>query len=196
MQRFADDPVLTAGFQYWLDLPRQLDVPDRRDVDPAQMPRTLLANVALLEMIEAGADARVRLAGQEFDDNFGFSLKGRRMSELTQGDYRDYMLGHLRLLGDARGAVYSESAFRWDRGGQLRTRRIMMPLSHGAPGVIAMILALQTWPREKMRGLPFCEAIADSTGISNSDPEIIATNARKLTSGAAYASARGFSSTT
>ncbi len=173
MQRFSDDPVLTAGFRYWCDLPKQTDVPDRRDVDPAQMPRTILPNVALLELIEDGADARIRLAGQEFDDNFGFSLKGRRISQLTQGDYRDYMLGHLRLLGSARGAIYSESAFRWDRGGKLRTRRIMMPLSHGAPGVIAMILSVQTWPREKMRGLAFCEAVADSIGISNSEPDII-----------------------
>jgi hypothetical protein len=173
MRRFADDPILTAGFQYWFDLPRQLDVPDRVDVDPAQMPRAILPNVALLETIEDGADVRIRLAGQEFDDNFGFRLKGRRMSDLTQGDYRAYILDHLRLLGHARGAIYSESAFRWDRGGQLRTRRIMMPLSHGEPGVIAMILAVQTWPREKMRGLPFCDAVADSTGISNSEPDIV-----------------------
>jgi len=173
MHQFADDPILSAGFEYWSDLPRQAGVPDRCDVDPTRMPRPILPNVALLELIEDGGDALVRLAGQEFDENFGFSLKGRRSSELTEGDYRDYILGHLRLLVRARGAIYSESAFRWDRGGQLRTRRIMMPLSHGEPGVIAMILTVQTWPREKMRGLPFCEAVANSSGISNSEPQII-----------------------
>lgn len=196
MHRFADDPILTTGFRYWCDLPKRSDVPDRRDVDPARMPRTIFPNVALLELIEDGADARIRLTGQAFNDNFGYSLKGRRCSDLTEGDYRHYMLGHLRLLIRARGAIYSESAFRWDLGGQLRTRRIMMPLSLGEPGIIAMILAVQTWPRDKMQGLPFCEAVASSSAINKSEPELIPSEARTETSGRAYSAARGFSRTT
>jgi hypothetical protein len=173
MHRFSDDPILTAGFEYWLNLPRAAGVPDRREVDPSQMPRIIFSNVALLEIIDDGADARFRLAGQQFDDNFGFSLKGKKTSELTEGEYRDYMLGHVQALVDGRQPIYSESAFRWDKGGHLRTRRIMMPMSHGQPDVIAIILKIQTWPREQMRGLPFCEAIAGGKPISNSEPQVV-----------------------
>ncbi len=173
MHQFADDPILTAGFEYWRNLPKEAGVPDRRDVDPPQMPRIILPNVALLEIVDDCADAQIRLAGQEFDENFGFSLKGKRTSELTEGAYRDYMLGHVRTLVDSRQPIYSESAFRWDQGGQLRTRRILMPLSHGQPDVIAMIFKIQTWPREQMRGLPFCEAIAGGEPLSHSEPQMV-----------------------
>lgn len=177
MQRFADDPILTAGIEYWLDLPREAGIPDRREIDPSMMPRTIIPSVALLEILDGGADARYRLAGQEFNENFGANLKGKKTTELTEGAYRDYILNHLRILLDEGQAIYSESAFRWDRGGQLRTRRIMMPLSLGTPGEIAMVLKLQTWPREKMRGLPFCEVISDCTSVSNSAPQIVRAKA-------------------
>lgn len=173
MHRFMDDPILAAGLEYWLDLPRQADIPDRRDLDPLKMPKHILANIALLEFVDGGVDARIRLAGQEFVENFGSSLKGTRMSELTGGDYRDYMLGHLAALIDGRGAIYSESAFHWDRGGRLRTRRLMMPLSDGEPGIIAMIFAVQTWPREKMRGMAFCEVIKNCREVGNTEPCLV-----------------------
>lgn len=173
MHRFMDDPILAAGLAYWLDLPRQADIPDRRDLDPLQMPKHILANTALLEFVDDGVDARVRLAGQEFVDNFGFNLKGKSMSELTEGDYRNYMLGHLRALIAGRGAIYSESTFRLGRGGRLRTRRLMMPLSAGEPGIIAMIFAVQTWPREKMRGMAFCDVIKNCRDVGNMEPDLV-----------------------
>lgn len=173
MNAFADDPILAAGFDYWMNLPRVDAIPDRRDVDPVQMPKQILSNVALLEIVDDGADAVFRLAGQEFDENFGVSLKGKTTVELTDGDYRDYMLNHFRVLMDNREAVYSESAFRWDFGGHLRTRRILMPLSHGEPGVPAMIFKVQTWPKEEMRGLPFCDVIANAKHVGNTTPRVV-----------------------
>lgn len=176
MHAFADDPILTAGFDYWTNLPSGTGIPDRRDVDPVTMPKDILSNVALLEILDDGADAVVRLAGQAFEDNFGVSLKGKTTAGLTQGDYRDYMLNHFRVLIDNCAAVYSESAFRWDSGGQLRTRRVLMPLSHGEPGVPAMIFKVQTWPTEAMRGLPFCEVIARTENVGNSAPQVVGSD--------------------
>lgn len=173
MQQFADDLILTSAFKYWIELPGQAGIPDRRVVDPSQMPTIVLPNVALLELIDDGSDAQFRLAGREFEENFGFSLKGRRISELINADDREYMLSHLHALVEGRGPIYSESNFQRDRGGHLRTRRILMPLSHGQPGEIAMILKVQTWPREKMRGLPFYEAIANISGICHYEPQFV-----------------------
>lgn len=173
MRPFADDSILAAGFDYWLGLPRQDGFPDRGEVDPSLMQKPILPHVALLEVLDGGADARYRLAGQEFNENFGVNLKGKKTTDLTEGEYQGYILGHLRSLVDKRQPLYSESAFRWDRGGRLRTRRIMMPLSHGQPGVVAMVFKLQTWPREKIQGRPFCEVISDCTEVSNSTPQIV-----------------------
>ena len=173
MHEFTDDPILAAGYEYWLSLPRKSDIPDRGDIDPTQMPRNILANVALLEILDDGLDALVRLAGQQFDEHFGMSLKGKRASYLVQGDYRDYILSHYRKLVEERKPIYSESAFRWDDGGHMRTRRLMMPLSNGDPSVVAMVFKLQTWPREEMRGLPFCEVVANSSSVSNSGPRVV-----------------------
>ena len=173
MHAFADDAILAAGFDYWLNLPRPAGCPDRADADPSLMPKAILPYVALLEVLDGGADARYRLAGQEFNENFGVNLKGKKTTDLTEGAYQDYILGHLWTLVEKRQPLYSESAFRWDRGGRLRTRRLMMPLSHGEPGVVAMVFKLQTWPREKMHGRPFCEVIPDCTEVSNCAPRIV-----------------------
>ncbi len=48
-----------------------------------------------------------------------------------------------------------------------------MPLSHGQPGQIEMILKVQTWPREEMRGLPFCQAVEECSEVANSEPELV-----------------------
>jgi hypothetical protein len=161
IHEFADDPILAAGYEYWQSLPAQAGIPDWRDIDPVQMPKQILPNVALLEILDGGADAIFRLAGQEFDENFGVSPKGKTTAE---------------LLLDSRQAVYSESAFRWDLGHHLKTQRILMPLSHGQPDVIEMIIKIQTWPKEEMRGLPFCEVIENSANVSNSKPQVIRPN--------------------
>ena len=173
MDKLAGDPILLAGFEYWSNLPRKADIPDRRDVDPTQMPRNILPNIALLEIVDDGADAVVRLAGQEVEVNFGISLRGKTMSQLTEGDYWDHMLGHLRRLVDERKVVYSESAFRWDQGGQLRTRKIIMPLSDGAPEAVAMAIVVQTLLQEQIGGSPFREVILDATGVEISDPKAL-----------------------
>ena len=102
MQAFADDAILAAGFDYWLNLPRPAGIPDRGDVDPSRMPKPVLPYVALLEVLDGGADARYRLAGQEFNENFGANLKGKKTTDLTEGEYQDYILGHLRTLVDKR----------------------------------------------------------------------------------------------
>jgi hypothetical protein len=49
----------------------------------------------------------------------------------------------------------------------------MMPMSHGQPDVIAMILKIQTWPQDQMGALPFYEAIAGGKPISNSGPQVV-----------------------
>lgn len=173
MLEFADDPILAAGYEYWRSLPRTADIPDTRDVDPAALPKQIRSNAALIKIVGRGTDAVICHVGREFEEHFGFSLKGKTTVSLTEGHYRDYMLNHYRILMEWREAVYSESAFRWDCGGHFQTRRLMMPLSDGTPDVVAMAFKLQTWPREEMRGLPFCEVIANCDTVENLEPQFV-----------------------
>lgn len=173
MHDFTNDPILLAGYEYWRSLPTEAGIPDGRVVDTVQMPKQILSHVALLKIIDDGGNAIFCFAGRKLEENFGVELKGKTTVELTEGHYRDYMLNHLRILIDCRESVYSESAFRWEFGQHLRTRRLMMPLSGGEPGVVAMVFKLQTWQREEMLGLPFCEVVTNSSNVSNSKPQAI-----------------------
>lgn len=178
MHELTENPILAAGYEYWQSLPMEAGIPDRRNVDSVQLPKQILSNVALLKIVNYGADAIFSLVGREFDENFGVSLKGKTTVELTEGHYRDYMLNHFRILMDTREVVYSESSFRWDSGGHWRTRRLLMPLSDGEPGVVAMVFKMQIWPREAMRGLPFCEVAANSSNVNNSKPYSVISKER------------------
>lgn len=173
MKQFADDPALSAGHEYWSGLPRKDGVPDMCDVDVVDIPPFIIPNIALLDIIEDGADARFRLAGEEFNDNFGFSVAGKKATEVTEGDYRDYMLGHIGMLVESRRPIYSDSTFRWNRGGLWRTRRLIMPLSNGESGTVDIAMAVQTWPHELMRGEPIREVINNSVPVEQSEPAIV-----------------------
>ncbi len=36
-----------------------------------------------------------------------------------------------------------------------------------------MIFKVQTWPKEEMQGLPFCEVIAKAKNIGNTEPHVV-----------------------
>jgi len=173
MNRFHDDPILVSFYQYWRGLPEFEGVPDRRAVDPIHMPPAILPYLVLVEFVDGNRDCLLRLTGDEFTRAFGLKTTGKRISEVTDGDYRDYMLGHIDLLVHHRKPLYSESTFRWDKGGIWRTRRLTAPLSNGTPGKVQMWLAAQTFPNEVMQNKAVRELVDESTVESNADPAVV-----------------------
>jgi hypothetical protein len=173
MNRFHDDPILVAFFEYWRGLPRHDGVPDRNNVDPIEMPPVILPNLVLVEFIDDNRDGLLRLTGDEFNQAYGLKTTGRKITDVTEGDYRDYMLGHIDMLVRHRKPLYSESTFRWDRGGIWRTRRLTAPLSNGTPGAVQMWLAAQTFPTEIMRGKPIRELVDDRAEEKNINPTVV-----------------------
>jgi hypothetical protein len=56
------------------------------------------------------------------------------------GAHSAYIHSLYRTLVHSRAPVFSESLFRWDAEGYLRTRRLYLPLTHGGTEVtIALI---------------------------------------------------------
>ncbi len=173
MLRFRDDSVLTACYRYWNSLPGTDGVPDRRDLDPVAMPKSILPHLVLVEFVDDNTDGIVRLAGDAFNAAFGSNVTGKRLTDVTKTDYREYIVGHIDMLVRYRLPLYSESTFRWNQGGQWRTRRLMTPLSNGMPGAVQMWFAAQTFPVQLMHGRPFWELVDNSDLEANGSPAII-----------------------
>lgn len=158
-QHFADDAILAPLYCYWVARCRS-GVPDRRDIDPVDMPTVLLPHLAIVDVVEGGVRFRNRLVGTAIVERWGIDTTGRYHDEvMSPGDYSDYIHSLYRDAVQRRAAVYSESFFRWDTHGHLLTRRLYLPLTYGGSGV-AMVLVGQTFQGSKISGEPYREIVA------------------------------------
>jgi hypothetical protein len=134
------DPILGALYAYWNGRRGQRRMPDRRDIDPLALGPKLLPHVGLMDIVDGGARVRYRLLGTAIVERWGSDPTGKFMDEVMSGSYSAYVHGLYRELARARAPVFSESVFRWDAAGFLRTRRLYLPLTHGGKDVaIALI---------------------------------------------------------
>jgi hypothetical protein len=136
----AADPILGALYRYWNRRRGQRRMPDRRDIDPLELGPALLPHLGLMDIVEGARRVRYRLLGTAIVERFGLDPTGKFMDEVMSGSYSEYIHGLYRQLVNAGAPVFSESVFRWDAEGYLRTRRIYLPLTHGGDHVaIALI---------------------------------------------------------
>ena len=78
------------------------------------------------------ARVRYRLLGTAIVERWGSDPTGKFMDEVMTGSSSEYIHGLYREVVRARAPVFSESVFRWDAEGFLRTRRLYLPLTHRA----------------------------------------------------------------
>ena len=130
-------------FDYWHDLVTSLDrLPGRRDVDPVQMPRKLLPNVFLTDVLQEDRRPRFRyrLLGQEIVD-YENTRPGQYLHELVlcphdhavfEAHYLDCLKLHLRLRS---------STLRWrsDIKSVIAYDVLLLPLACDGNDVNAMI---------------------------------------------------------
>ena len=167
----AADPILGTLYRYWnrrRDLRR---MPDRRDIDPLELGPALLPHVGLMDIVDGGARVRYRLLGTAIVERWGSDPTGKFMDEVMSGSYRDYIHGLYRELVRARAPVFSESLFRWDAEGYLRTRRLYLPLTHRGPKAadaaeeVAIALIGQVFLGPAMQPLRPYTAVVDRTPV-------------------------------
>jgi hypothetical protein len=102
------DRRLQQFFDYWLTLAQSRDaLPSRQTIDPLQMPRRLIPNLFIAEVIyETGHQARYRfrLLGQEISDrgyvrpgDYLHELGNKSGSESLEPHYRDCLNGRIWL---------------------------------------------------------------------------------------------------
>jgi hypothetical protein len=133
LSRIRDEPVLLALYSYWDGVRRGKDVPDRADIDPVDMPPSILPHLAMTEIHE-GMRLKVRLVGTEIVRNHQRDTTGKFASEYMEGPYLDYITSLYAELQASRRPVFSESLFR-NIDTNLKATRLILPLTHGGSEV-------------------------------------------------------------
>jgi hypothetical protein len=123
-----DDPLLGLGYDYWRAKCAGRSMPQRRDIDPADIP-SLLPHILITEMLEEGTRYRYRLAGSVVTEAFGRSLTGRYVDEIMTGQYREFIIRLYRSLYLDRRCVFCESRYNNGVRPGISTKRLFMPLS-------------------------------------------------------------------
>lgn len=142
---FSDEPALDAVAVYWTQKRQGQRMADRSVIDPLDLPPAIWPNLLLTEPAGPGV-WRYRLVGSAHVERYGTDFTGKTLHDIMQGSYRDYMT-HIYDAAFHDGVpVYSESVFRWDTEGFAMTRRLMLPLSHGAADTPAQVFSVQVWP--------------------------------------------------
>ncbi len=138
-----DDPLLGLGYDYWRAQRAGRSMPRRSDIDPAHIP-TLLPNILITEMLEAGTRYRYRLAGSAVTEAFGRSLTGRYVDEIMTGQYREFIIRLYRSLYLDRRCIFCESHYTNGVRSGISTKRLFMPLSND-DRVVDQALIVQTF---------------------------------------------------
>lgn len=138
------DPLLLQLFDYWNSRRDGRPVPDRRDIDPVDMPRRLLPHLLLVELHGAVPRIRYRLVGTAICARYGADFTGTWLDEVSGAEYRHLLEDLYRRMRDTGRPIYTESEFRLDAETTAKTCRLYLPLQR--EGGITMALAGQTFP--------------------------------------------------
>jgi hypothetical protein len=164
LELLAADPILGALYRYWNRRRDKRRMPDRREIDPLDLDPALLPHLGLMDILEGGARVRYRLLGTKIVERWGSDPTGRYMDEVMSGTYAAYIHSLYRTLVQARAPVFSESLFRWDAEGHLRTRRLYLPLTHGGTEV-AIALIGQVFLGPSLHPVKPYTAIVDESSV-------------------------------
>ncbi len=142
---FSDEPALDAVARYWSRKRRDRRMPDRREIDPLDLPPSIWPNLLITEPGGPGI-WRYRLVGSAHVERYGTDFTGKTLHDIMQGSYREYMTHIYDAAFQDVVPVYSESVFRWDAEGFAMTRRLMLPLCQGQADQAALVFSVQVWP--------------------------------------------------
>jgi hypothetical protein len=79
----VESPILLQGVAYWRKLKGERSYPSRQEMLPREL-APLLRHVALIRLIDDGADYEYRIVGDAHVQSHGFSMQGQRVSEVDK----------------------------------------------------------------------------------------------------------------
>jgi len=151
--RWAVDrnPVLRRAYEYWLEKAAGRRVPDRRDLDPAEI-RDILPNLSIVEVgrMKGHVFHRYRLVGTRVVDALGYDPTNHMVEEFVENGHADFIRRLLRSVTRTARPVYAASAFRSSTTG-LATERVLLPLTRGSTAIRQIMIA-QTFDWSPRKG--------------------------------------------
>jgi hypothetical protein len=144
-------PTLQALYGYWNGLRGTRRAPARGEVDPVDIPREILPDLLLTEVVSAdsGRRYRFRLVGSRVVEQAGRDPSRQFLDEAlpTEFGYRDYIVGLYDTIAEMLEPVYSRSSYiTFDTGQrpERATHRLMLPLLDD-DGALTHVLAAQAF---------------------------------------------------
>jgi len=134
----VDDTILRAFFAYWRRVCGDRPMPRRGDIDPIDMPHTVLPHLILLDVQHDPLDFRYRLAGTLVVERSGFEFKGRLTTELPISRPMALHAEFAKVAGDGRPR-HSGFSYRSLRDEYKNVERVVAPLSEDGVRVTQLI---------------------------------------------------------
>ena len=132
------DPVLRLLLTHWLELRRGRLMPGRRDIDATRMV-PVLPYVWLCDYDRSRDELRYRLAGEELNTVYGFSLKGREMSSIFPEATRARALQRTLQVVHERLILHSVGTVTTTTGRRGHGERLILPLADAGGEVKGLI---------------------------------------------------------
>lgn len=129
---------LRTLYSYWRNGRSEGRPMQRQALDPLEI-RALLANIVLAEVVDDGADLRIRLAGDEIESRYGLSLRGlsiRQTFSMVSRQDTSHQWFHLLIDGRPR---YRRGPMLYPDDMMFISERLLLPLC-GPNGEISHIL--------------------------------------------------------
>jgi len=134
-----DHPDLQGLYDYWLARSGATGVMARDDLDPTDFP-TLLKNLILAEVGDAGREIRYRLVGTEIAAAHGYDFTGWTIEQLTSGPTMAFAQQLYGKVVENVAPVYSEGRFRWQDKEFHWTKRLHLPMSMNGDDTVDLVL--------------------------------------------------------
>jgi hypothetical protein len=121
------DPLILEVMAYWDRIRGPRRMPRREEIDPVLLPRRALPHIFIADVVDG--TFRYRLAGTDYELNFGRSLKGCRLQDLPLGTEEASVFGQFEEAVATALPTYCEHDFIDARGLRMVYRRLLLPLS-------------------------------------------------------------------
>ncbi len=126
---FRTDTILREALDYWRLKRCERAMPQRRDIDPAELPFRLLPHLQLTDVIGGGRRFRYRLVGTAIVGAFGAEFTGKHVDELPSGDRIEFAHTFYDTVCDAKRPVFARSSYTSTKGVFRTANRLLLPLS-------------------------------------------------------------------
>lgn len=141
-----ENPIPELGFRtllaYWARRCHGPQLPTRRMLDPVEL-FELLPILALVEVVEGGADFRVRLAGAEIEDRHDMSLRGRSLSDIRKDTEGADTTDQWGLSVETQRPYYRRGPIRFPGNRHYDYSRLILPIAadEGSRQTVTFLLA-------------------------------------------------------